>query len=125
MVTEAHVCVKNSPKIVTCGCLQFRVEFSGHNGGELVGNCPITIGTLHDERRSAAARRRTWNPNNYTMSGGGDPAALDGNQYETVVGDLDMDDVELQEEVMDRFRHPIELGEVRQNILYEDFDERL
>lgn len=103
--------------------LQFKVEFSGHNGGEVVGNCPITIGTIHDERRSAAARRRTWNPNNYTV-GGGDPAALE-NHYETVMGDLDMDDVELQEEVMDRFRHPIEPGEVRQNILYEDFDERL
>jgi len=104
-------------------CLQFKVEFNGHNGGEVVGNCPITIGTIHDERRSAAARRRTWNPNNYTV-GGGDPAALE-NHYETVMGDLDMDDVELQEEVMDRFRHPIEPGEVRQNILYEDFDERL
>jgi len=42
-----------------------------------------------------------------------------------VMGDVDMEDVELQEEVMDRFRHPIGHGEVRKNILYEDFDERL
>jgi len=42
-----------------------------------------------------------------------------------VIGDLGMDDVELHEEVMDRFRHPMEPGQVRTNILYEDFDERL
>jgi len=100
------------------------VEYGGRNGGELVGNCPITIGTIHDERRSAAARRRAWNPNNYTVGGGDDPAAIE-NQYEMVMGDVDMDDVELHEEVMDRFRHPIVPGEVRKNILYEDFDERL
>lgn len=109
--------------ILLCVGWQFLVEFNG--GGELVGNCPITIGTIHDERRSAAARRRTWNPNNYTVGGGGDdPTAIE-NQYEMVMGDMDMDDVELQEEVMDRFRHPIVPGEVRKNILYEDFDERL
>ena len=103
--------------------MQFKIEFSGRGGGELTGSCPITIGTIHDERRSAAARRRTWNPNNYTV-GGDDPTVIE-NQYEMVIGDVDMDDVELHEEVMDRFRHPIEPGEVRKNILYEDFDERL
>ena len=108
--------------------VQFKVEFSGHNGGgELVGSCAITIGTIHDERRSAAARRRMWNPSNYTVGGGAGAGAGDtaDTQYDTVMADLDMDDVELHEEVMDRFRHPIEPGEVRQNILYEDFDERL
>jgi len=104
-------------------CWQFRIEFDGSNANELAGNCPITIGTIHDERRSAAARRRTWNPNNYTV-GGDDPTVI-GNQYEMVMGDVDMDDVDLQEEVMDKFRHPIEPGEIRKNILYEDFDERL
>ena len=98
------------------------MEYGGKSGNELVGTCPITIGTIHDERRSAAARRRTWNPSNYTV--GDDPAAIE-NQYEMMMGDVDVEDVELQEEVMDRFRHPIGPGEVRTNILYEDFDERL
>ena len=108
--------------------MQFRIEFGGgRKGDEIVGNCPITIGTIHDERRSAAARRRAWNPNNYTVGGGGgdDPSVIE-NQYEMVMGDVgDMDDVELQEEVMDRFRHPIVPGEIRKNILYEEIDERL
>lgn len=74
------------------------------------------------------SRRRTWNPNNYTVGGGSGAADGDDdreNQYEMVVGDVEMDDVDLHEEVMDRFRHPIDAGEVRKNILYEDFDERL
>jgi hypothetical protein len=108
--------------------MQFRVELDGND--DLIGSIPITIGTVYDERR-AAARRKTWNPNNFMVGALQTTDNVTSNEHYDVINtadsaaDIGMDDVELHEEVMDRFRHPIGIGEVRRNILYEEFDEKL
>jgi hypothetical protein len=90
------------------------------NGGELKGSIPITIGTLVDERRKGAGKRKSIIPavNNNGLNGDGD------NQYETLGGvDADDDDIEIHEDDIAAFRHPMAPGEVRQNILYDDFED--
>jgi len=90
--------------------LQFRIEVVG--SAEIRAVVPITIGTPNDERRANA--RKQWNPDNYTVDGGG---MDDGGP---ISGGLDVDmDINMHEDMMDKFRHPMEHGEVRQNILYE------
>jgi hypothetical protein len=89
------------------------------NGGEMKGSIPITIGTLVDERRRGAGKRKSIVPaavNNNGLSTMGD------NQYETLGGgEVDDDDIELHEDDIAAFRHPMAPGEVRQNILFQDF----
>jgi hypothetical protein len=88
------------------------------NGGELKGSLPIIIGTLVDERRKGAGRRKSVIPavNNNGLTADGD------NQYETLGGgDADDDEIELHEDDIAAFRHPMAPGEVRQNILFQDF----
>jgi len=69
------------------------------------------IGTPHDERSS----KRTWNPDNYTVANSGGGATgetqIDGALHENI-------DLNLHEEMMDNFRHPMENGGTRQNILW-------
>lgn len=100
------------------------------DGGELKGSIPITIGTLHDERRKPGGRRRSTIPsvNNNISSTNGVPAIGD-NPYELIGnavdenGDEDMD--EISEEDIEAFRHPMAPGEVRKNILFQDFGEMM
>ena len=110
--------------------LQFKIDIDG--GGDLRCAMPMTIGTPYDERR--ASERRAWRPENYTISddhrapptsptsptGAGFGGFNGGPGGSGPMGNLDMDDVNLEEDEMNRFRHPMAPGEIRTNILFTD-----
>lgn len=102
--------------------MQFRLEMDQEEG-ELKGTIPITIGTLHDDRRKTGGqgKRRSVIPSIINNNG----LPMGNNEYEQIGApeEHDEDDIELQEEQIDAFRHPMAPGEVRQNILFQDFGE--
>ena len=87
--------------------LQFRVELEG--GADVRESIPVMIGTPTDEKKGV---RQSYS----AFEGGQD------NKGQFSGYDPEDDETEMDQKVIDKFRHPIEFGATRENILYEEND---
>ena len=94
--------------------LQFKIELEG---GETESSIPVVIGTPMEEKRQMD-KRKTWNPEKYAVSSGDNYDLSDGiGKSGIAFSDVDL---QVQEDEMEKFRHPMQEGETRQNFLYDD-----
>lgn len=85
--------------------LQFRVELEG--GADVRESIPVMIGTPSDEKKDV--------PQSYSADNGTENRPVSGYYPEN-------DENEMDQKVIDKFRHPMEYGATRENILYEEND---